>query len=111
MKYIDGAGDTWEDVPPAISGGVRCEVDKEHGSEMRRRDAETLYGALKIVNPYADDDTRRTIRAELAIVLQEMASDAYDEYRWREDEDASICYRMYELFESKSRALQEEAGL
>lgn len=107
MKYTDAEGAIWAEGTDHM---WQCDREKEHGDNLRRRDVETLYGPLRAVNEHADDDTRRAIRAELAIVFEELADDAHSEYLWREDDDASMCYRTYELFNGKAEALRAEVS-
>lgn len=114
MRYIDRDGDTWETT---ADDRLKCTARSSSdpfgyiGTVMDRDDCETQHGPLRLV-----DDTpaflgmARTIRAELATVLQEMADEAYSAYRWRDGVDADICYRVHELFEAKSKALRAEVG-
>ncbi|MFD5161024.1 hypothetical protein ACFWMJ_23595 [Streptomyces hawaiiensis] len=111
MKYIDRDGDTWEDHSGELLKCVHTSTESFAGFEMQRCDVEREYGPLRLVDEAPLMlGLARTIRAEVASVLQEMADDAYSEYRWREDVDADICYRVHELFESKAKALRAEAG-
>ncbi|MFJ4768480.1 hypothetical protein ACIP88_05085 [Streptomyces uncialis] len=111
MDFIDAHGDIWTGD---LGGKITTTAEKSaywRKPEMYYSAVQTLCGPLVPVNPYAADGTRRAIRAELAIVLMELASDAYSDYRSRDDEDATIAYRVHELFDAKARELRDEVGL
>ncbi|MDX2794024.1 hypothetical protein [Streptomyces scabiei] len=111
MKYTDRDGDTWETVGGAHLRCVRRADPLNYltGGVMDRKECEKQYGPLRPVDG-PDAVTVSAIRAELAVVLQEMADDAYSQYRWRTGVDEDICYRLHELFEAKAKELREETG-
>ncbi|MFE6494108.1 hypothetical protein [Streptomyces sp. NPDC057748] len=111
MQFIDRDGDVWTgDRGGRLTTSADKQVDWFEPTSWYGT-VETLAGPLVPVNPYASDDTRRAIRAELAIVLTELAEEAYDDYRSRDDEDATIAYRVHELFDAKARELRGEVGM
>lgn len=106
MRFIDRDGDTWETVGDGMVRVIMSDTDSYVGTQMLQRDAEEAYGPFQRVREGAPDDVRAAVRAELAVVLAEMATEAYDEYQWREGVDADVCYRVYALFEGKAKALR-----
>lgn len=112
MKYIDSDGDTWED--DAEHGIVVCTDSRTPsfvGYRSRRANADEDYGPLRPVGtPYAPDFVRSTIRAEVASILQELANEAYDDYRWSDGVEATAAYKLYERFDAKAKALREETS-
>ncbi|MFB7114063.1 hypothetical protein [Streptomyces sp. NPDC056291] len=109
MKYIDRDGDTWADIEGGKLRIVASETSYRIGLEEERAEVEALWGPLRPVGA-PDTVTSRAIRAELAVVLKEMADEAHDNYRWADGAEASMHYRMYAAFDSKARALRAEVG-
>lgn len=109
-RYRDKNGDVWEDRPEGWMELVQSSTPSNVGTERESWAVGMSYGPLVETNPHTDAATSRVIRAELALVLQELADDAYSDYRFRDDVDADISYRVHALLESKAQALRDETG-
>lgn len=105
--YRDEGGVVWELVAHDTyrcvqSAGTVPEGDVRYEYEMR--------STLTEVNPYADETTSKAIRAELAIVLTELADEIYSPHSYSGVED-DIRTTVSSLLEEKSRSLRASLGM
>ncbi|MFE5828715.1 hypothetical protein ACFQ8W_00340 [Streptomyces sp. NPDC056508] len=100
-------------------GLVWARVDRNTYRCVRGRDAVhagdyvaewELNTPLTEVNPYADETTSNAIRAELAIVLTELADEIYSPYEYS-GVDEDIRLRLRSVLYDKSVSLRASLGM
>jgi hypothetical protein len=106
-QYRDKDGDVWEDRGPEMEI-VHSRYPTYVGMRLERWDVNLNHGPLTEVNPYADAAMSRTIRRELALVLDEMADEVWSPYN-HSGVDDDIRSTVRNIFEEKARRLREAA--
>ncbi|MFB7823851.1 hypothetical protein [Streptomyces hydrogenans] len=112
MKYTDREGDTWETFG---RGQLKC-VERVSGNSwdtggvMDRAACEERYGPLLPADvSTGTTDFRQAVRAEVANVLEELASEAHSDYVHSDGTEERIAYYVHRLLSDKVQALRGES--
>ncbi|WP_369147068.1 hypothetical protein [Streptomyces sp. R44] len=107
--YRDAAGAVWVRTD---SDTLRCVRGRDavHAGDLKPKWEFRYEDRLTEVNPFVDEHASKAIRAELAIVLTELADEIYSPYSYSGVED-DIRTTLSTVLEEKSRSLRASLGM